>query len=311
MKTFKSLFLSVVIAATLSAPLKAQNTQVPTLQPQWVLEEVTNGSVPDAIVPDKRALARNGLPDGRVATGQGDIVEAWYSEPTTRYGHAVLGDGIEAGALKVKNLHGETYTFRLPTSEVFEDITPRLADLDGNGTTEVITILASRSMGASIAVFGLNGNAFVKLAQTPFIGRSNRWLNIAGISNFGGGRLPEIAAVITPHLAGILQFYRMQNGKLVLVTQAAGYSNHFIGSNELRLSTVADVNGNTVPDLILPSLSRNELLMVGTEQGKFAKLGSVAMPARINRAIGSQVVEGRLEIVVGLDNGKIYRVVQR
>lgn len=290
----------------------AQSVQVPQSvnpnQVEWVVAEVTDGSVPQEIVPDTRSAAPNGLPDGRVATGTGDIVEAWYSEPTTRYAHAVLGDGIEAGALKVKNERGETYTFRLPSTEVFEDITPRLADLDLDGRTEVITILSSQSEGASIAVFQLNGNAFNKIAQTPFIGRSNRWLNIAEIETFGGNRRPDIAFVVTPHLAGILQFYRFRNDRLVRIAQAGGFSNHAIGSRELRLSTVVDINGNGIPDLALPSLARNELLIIGIRRQNFAELERIALPARIDRAIGTREKDGVSEIIVGLDNGKIYSI---
>ena len=306
--------IAIFLANTVVA--HAQTSQIPEtqnpLRQQWFVEEITDGSVPQDIVPDTRAIAPNGLPDGRVTTGTGDIVEAWYSEPTTRYAHAVLGDGVEAGALRVKNQRGEVYTFRLPSTEVFEDIAPRLADLDRDGRTEVITILSSQSAGASIAIFRLNGNAFNKIAQTPFIGRSNRWLNIANINNFGGNRRPDIAFVVTPHLAGILQFYRFRNDRMVRIAQAAGFSNHFIGSNELRLSTVADVNGNGIPDLILPSLSRNELVIVGVrQQQQFAELERIALPARINRAIGIREKDGRSEFLVGLDDGKIYAVYRR
>ncbi len=319
MKNLLKFLISLCVVGAFGLQASAQSQNIPTgnnplinqLAPQWVVEEITDDSVPASIVPDQRALAQNGLPDGRVTTGTGTIVEAWYSEPTTRYNHGVLGDSIEAGALKVKNARGETYTFRLPSTEVFEDIAPRLADLDRNGSTEVITILSSQSEGASIAVFGLNGNAFNKIAQTPFIGRSNRWLNIAEINNFGGNRRPDIAAVITPHLAGVLQFYRFRNGKLVRIAQARGFSNHFIGSNELRLSTVADINNDRVPDLILPSLARNELVMVGTVRGQFRELARVVLPARINRAIGARETDGRVEFLVGLDDGKIYGVKPR
>lgn len=302
-------FISFLIVAT-AAHAQSQGTvnRLSPLGAEWVVEEITDGSVPQSIVPDTRQIAENGLPDGRITTGEGDIAEAWYSEPTTRYGHAVLGDGVEAGALKIKNSRGQTFTFRLPSTEVFEDIAPRLADLDRNGTTEVITILSSQSEGGSIAVFGLNGNAFIKIAQTPFIGRTNRWLNIAEINNFGGNRRPDIAAVITPHLAGILQFYRFRNGRLTRIAQANGFSNHFIGSNELRLSTVADVNNNGVPDLVLPSLARNQLVMIGTERTQFREFFRVDLPARINRAIGKRQNNGRVEFIVGLDDGKIYAV---
>jgi len=304
----------LAVCFTVAAPFasQSQSQQLQPLSPlpsQWVAEEIRDGSVPAGIVPNKLKKAKNGLPDGRVATGSGDIIEAWYSEPTTRYAHAVLGDRIEAGALKIRNARKETYTYRLPSTEVFEDITPRLADLDGNGTTEVITILSSQSGGASIAVFGLNGNAFLKLAQTPFIGQANRWLNIAEIANFTGSSTPEISAVITPHLAGILQFYKFGNGTLTRVAQANGnYSNHFIGSNELRLSTTADVNNDRLPDLILPSLARNELLFVGREGNRMVELGRVSLPARINRPIGKRTNNGKTEFLVGLDNGRIFAI---
>ena len=298
--------------AGLGVQAQAQTSQLPQninpLQVEWAIEEITDDSVDPAVVPDKREEAQNGLPDGRITTGTGDIVEAWYSEPTTRYAHGVLGDATEAGALKVKTQFGEIYTFRLPSTEVFEDIAPRLADLDRDGRTEVITILSSRSDGASVAVFHLNGNAFVKIAQTPFIGTSNRWLNIAEIDHFGGNRRPDIAFVVTPHLAGILQFYRFRNNRLVRIAGAAGFSNHFIGSNELRLSAVADVNRNGIPDLVIPSLARNELVVIGLNGQQFEELERIELPARINRAIGVEEKDGQTEFIVGLDDGKIYRI---
>ncbi len=284
----------------------AQNVQINQQGQVWELEEITDGSVPREIVPDNRAIAADGLPDGRVATGSGDIVEAWYSEPTERYAHGVLGDATEAGALKVKDNRGATHTYRLPATEVFEDIAPRLADLDRDGRTEVVTILSSRSQGASVAVFKLTGNAFNKVAQSSFIGRSNRWLNIAGIDYFSGGRRPNIAIVETPHLNGVLKFLTMRGGNLSLVAGANGFSNHYIGSNELRLSTKADFNGNKIPDLVIPSLSRDMLFVIGKKDGRFAELARIRLPARVNRAIGLREKNGRKEILLGLDDNKIY-----
>ncbi|MBV6658846.1 MAG: hypothetical protein KI785_13875, partial [Devosiaceae bacterium] len=77
--------------------------------------------------------APNGLPDGCVAQGAADIARAWYEAPTRRYAHAILGDAIEAGTLAVRTRAGATLRFVLPDNEVFEDRTPRLVDLDGDG----------------------------------------------------------------------------------------------------------------------------------------------------------------------------------
>ena len=92
------------------------------------------------------------------------------------------------------------------------------------------------------------------------------------------------------------------------IAGAAGFSNHFIGSNELRLSAVADVNGNGIPDLAIPSLARDQLVIVGVQGQRFAEIARVGLPARINRAILAREKDGQPEFVVGLDDGKIYSI---
>ncbi|MCP4185840.1 MAG: hypothetical protein GY761_21470 [Hyphomicrobiales bacterium] len=73
--------------------------------------------------------------------------------PQKRYGHGILGDSIEGGALIAVMRNGSTIRYNLPKTEVFEDITPRLADLDGDGTSEIITIVSSLRLGASLGIF--------------------------------------------------------------------------------------------------------------------------------------------------------------
>ena len=53
-----------------------------------------------------------------------------------------------------------------------------------------------------------------------------------------------------------------------------GYSNHFIGSRDLFLSQVIDVNRDGVLDIIVPSADRVALRFVGVEKGKIKDLGA-------------------------------------
>ena len=120
------------------------------------------------------------LPDGHIASARkGDISKAWYTahKPLSS---RILDDAIEAGGLNVKLRNGSKIEFSLPKNQVFEDRTPRLMDLDGDGRNEVITLLSSRSGGAAIAVYGAKAGKMALLDRTPFIGLSNRWRNIAG-----------------------------------------------------------------------------------------------------------------------------------
>ena len=160
------------------------------------------------------AQASERLPDGGVARFKsGNIRAAWYSSPTGRYDHGVLGDAIEGGGLTVRLADGKTVELLLPETEVFEDITPRLVDLNGDGNAEVIAILSSLQKGGALAVYGIKGGKLALLAKTPFIGQSRRWLNIAGIADYDGGGGPEIALVKTPHIGGELQIWRFDGIK--------------------------------------------------------------------------------------------------
>ena len=74
---------------------------------------------------------------------QAEIKSATYTDQTTRYSHAILGDALEWGALRLQLSGGSAIKLTLPESRVFEDLTPRLVDVDLDGDAEVISIETS------------------------------------------------------------------------------------------------------------------------------------------------------------------------
>ena len=254
--------------------------------------------------------APNGLPDGKIATSRRFkyIKQAWYILPTRRYDHGILGDAVEAGGLVVKTANGKLITYKLPKNEVFEDRIPRIADLDGDGKAEIVTILSSTSKGGSIAVFGIRDNKLAKVAQTPFIGRSNRWLNIAGIADFNGDGRLDIAGVWTPHIGGTLKYWTLRGDKLKQIGSIRGFSNHFIGSRDQRLSAISDVDGNGTLDLVLPSGGRDELRMIGFVKGRLKELASINMPRQIDKAIAVTGKGKKSIFTVGLSDNSTHAV---
>ena len=142
-------------------------------------------------------------PETRADTG--DIRWAGYSDATDRYRHGVLGDALEAGGLRVEaGVRGPCdLAVILPEHSVFEDTGPRIVDLDGDGRNEVIVVESHRSLGASLAVYGLRGGTLAKLTATPYIGRANRWLAPIGVgaADLDGDGFFELAYVDRPHLA--------------------------------------------------------------------------------------------------------------
>lgn len=154
------------------------------------------------------------------------IADARYDDPTTRYAHGVLGDAVEWGALVLTTIEGRRLKFVLPEERVFEDLEPRLADLDGDGAPEVITVEAHQNFGARLAIYGPQG----LITANDWIGRRNRWLAPIGAADFDGDGTTDIAYVDRPHLAKTIRVFAY-DGALSEVGQIAGYSNHRIGED--------------------------------------------------------------------------------
>ena len=155
-----------------------------------------------------------------------EITSARYGGPTRAYDHGVLGDDVEY-TLLILRAGGRKIEIDVGEGHVFEDLEPRLADLNNDGRPEVIVVRTNMQLGASLAIYGVDG----LITQTPPIGRRYRWLAPVGVGDFDGNGRVEIAYVETPHLGKVLKIYNFYNRELVLTAQASGLSNHRIGDS--------------------------------------------------------------------------------
>ncbi len=188
----------------------------------------------------------------------GPIRSAEYQASTGRYPHGVLGDALEWGQLRVE-CGGVAQRAELPEELVFEDVAPRLADLDGDGAAEVIVVESHRDRGARLAVWGLASGRLERLAQTPFIGTRFRWLAPVGAADLDGDGAMEIAYVDRPHLARVLRVWHYENGRLREVASAPGFTNHRIGETEIS-GGMRDCDGR--PEMIVASADWSRVLAV-------------------------------------------------
>lgn len=219
------------------------------------------------------------LADGRVVTGSHDIARVWLIEPTTRYDHGILGDKIEAGALAIEARDGKLHTVRLKDDAVFEDLEPRLADLNGDGHDEIIVVKSYLARGSSLAVIAQRKGKYEIVAETPPLGGPHRWLNPAGIGDFNGDGKTDIALVRQPHVIGELELWTFADGRLRKTASLPDTTNHIAGTRALHMSATADFDGDGIPDFALPSLSRTHLRIVSFAPAA-RDIASIALPAK-------------------------------
>jgi len=250
----------------------------------------------------------DGLPDGCVARGTRDIRSAWLSGPTERYPHGALGDTIEASGLRVELADGRVLSFSLPPEAVFEDLTPRLYDLDGDGLDEVITVKSTGSVGAALVILGVRNGKLDILAEADPIGTANRWLNPVGAGDFDGDGQVEIAYVQTPHIGGILKLVRWNGPHLDLIQDRYGYSNHAIGSRELGLAAIVDADGDGIADLIVPGVRRDTLHVVSFKGGRLKNLAKVELDAPIQSALHVTPGGVTFQLQKGWGGGQAYNL---
>ena len=165
---------------------------------------------------------------GKTATTSSGDWQAWFAEPTVRYGHNVLGDTPEWGQLCLRGAGSEACV-TLPEHRVFEDIAPRLADVDRDGRLDAVVVESDFRLGAALAVYRLEADGSLQRIATPPIGTSYRWLAPIGIADLDANGDIEIAYIDRPHLARTLRVWRYVDGRLLEVASKPGYSNHRIG----------------------------------------------------------------------------------
>lgn len=211
-----------------------------------------------------------GLPAGA------DILGARYVDPSSAYGHNAVTGGEYAGI--AFELSGGRQLGSAALDAVYEDTAPRLVDLDGDGTPEVITVISGFDSGAAMRIWDEvpsqahpNQTTMAVVAQTRPIGRRFRWLAIVGAADLDGDGRMEIAYVDRPHLAKTLRIFEITNGpegwQLTPEANATGFTNHHIRSPEIEggIRHCADL-----PEIIVASADWARIQSVTLRDGQLS-----------------------------------------
>lgn len=198
------------------------------------------------------------LPDGRILFDENGRL-LMLTDPTDRYDHGVLGDPLEAGGITLLATAPDSRivaTIPISAPQVIEGITPLWVDWNGDGQREIIVTLSDAEQGAQINLFSESGEL---LAQGPAVGLGGRWRHQIVVAPFGPNGELELVDVLTPHLGGVVEFYRWQGDQLNVVAELPGYTSHVIGTNNLDMAVAGDFNGDGRVELLLPTQDRRQL----------------------------------------------------
>ncbi len=196
------------------------------------------------------------LPEQAISTSRDKRVYAQYTNPTERYNHRVMGDGVEGGGLVVV-VDSVFYELELPENYVFEDIRPRLFDVDQDGNLEIITIRTEVTQGAGILIYKVVNNQLEEYAYVPEIGIPSRWLNLVTINDLDNDGVIEMVWIQTPHIGGILKVSKIQPGELTVLDELSQYSNHGYGDRNLCLSVLTQQDQEKV--FYVPTQNRSQI----------------------------------------------------
>jgi len=112
--------------------------------------------------------------------------------------------------------------------------------------------------GARVVAYDETGQL---VEEGPAVGAGFRWRNQIAVGPFGPDGETELAVVLTPHIGGVVEFYRMRAGKLDIVARFSGPTSHVNGSRNLDMALAGDLDEDGRTELLV--LSRGLTKLIG------------------------------------------------
>ncbi|HNB51506.1 MAG TPA: hypothetical protein PK530_06165, partial [Anaerolineales bacterium] len=260
----------------------------------------------DLVLWENREIGRLPLdipPDARILQDEQHRLLV-LSQATTTYPHGVLGDAIEAASMSLVQtdpVFQLIWTAPMPDGRVVEGQAPIWADLDGNGTREILVTTSNEDSGAQVLVFNENGE---RIAAGPAIGRGFQWRHQLAVAPFDPSGKILFADVLTPHDGAIVEFSEWVEDRLEVLTLLEDYTSHEIGARNLDMALAADFNGDGFTELVLPNLTFDGLAYVQYVNGEASVLFEDALGAKLlTNLAGVRMEDGTMMLAAGLEGG--------
>jgi hypothetical protein len=169
---------------------------------------------------------------------------------------------------------------------------------------ELLVTVSDADVGARLRVYDLEGDI---VAESEPIGQGFRWLHQVAVAPLGPEGELEIIAVRTPHIGGVVEAYRLVGDRLERVAAIEGYSSHALGSANLDMALLADVDGDGRADVVVPTQDRRTLAVLARTAEGFEELERLDLGGELaTNVAASPAATGDLVLAAGTSDGRLH-----
>lgn len=260
-----------------------------------------NGEIVQQEAGSSQRLKTDALPDARLLSdGVGGLLA--LTTPTDTYQHAVLGDAWEAKSVSLVR-EGKINLLGVYSDQVIEGIFPIWTDLNADGVREILLTLSNRQGGAQLVVMDESGTI---LAQGAPIGTGYRWRHQIAAAPVGPEREMEIVDVLTPHIGGVVEFFRLEEGKLVKVAEIGGFTSHVIHTRNLDMAFVGDLDADGRLELLLPRQDLSALGILERTETGVDIVGELPLAGELTSNLAAiPLPDGSMAVGAGMSSGRL------
>ena len=254
------------------------------------------------------------LPDTRItmADMDGDNIQeiVSFSNPKDKISSGRLGDDLEAQGIAVFNWDGRTLRlksdFELPDGQVFEMLTPIIADTGDTGKPVLMLSVTEENKGTQVRSYACNKGNIREKRNGP-LSDEDQWIHILGSSKLGNGeRIYLLTTLISKGDEGDLELYRLDLAQ-TRITLRSSISTHQSGSRLLETALIGDMDQDNEIELLAPGSGRSNLLLYSLDRNRLEKKEIFNASGLIvtNICPGDFNGDGKSDIIFGLDNGTL------
>jgi hypothetical protein len=253
------------------------------------------------------------LPDTRITVGDldgdGSQEAVALSLPTDEFSMERLGDGTEAQGLAVFTWDGKLIKlvteFKIRPPQVFEILTPVLADVREDGKKEVVVTTTEEGVGSRLRILRYTNRRFV-IERTGPITNGNVWIQPIAVSDLGDSDQKLILAVSDPSGKGTLEAY----DPLLPETRwtLEGRISTLFDDRIMETAVVGDFNDDDELELVAPDVTRKNLSLFYLKRNKLTSIDAFYVGNRLlvtNLCPGDFNGDDRTDIAVGFDDGTV------